>query len=100
MVIKSHYPPALVTLNDVTYAMPGWIVVPTGTTMDEVTKAWVDTSPTVTKKESNDFTKEVLASNGKKSYTVALRNNMWSCTCPGFGFRRKCKHVESVKQTV
>jgi uncharacterized Zn finger protein len=30
------------------------------------------------------------------SYTVVKENGKKSCTCPGFGFRRTCKHIESV----
>ncbi len=97
MEIKSHYPPALVTLSGVTYAMPGWNVVPNGITMDEIRDAWIDTSPVITKTKSVDVTTTVVSSNGKKSYTVSSKNGTWHCTCPGFGFRRKCKHVELVK---
>lgn len=32
----------------------------------------------------------------EKEYTVVLNNNRFTCTCTGFGFRRKCKHVEAV----
>lgn len=31
------------------------------------------------------------------NYTVTLHAGKYSCTCPGFGFRRHCKHIESVK---
>jgi hypothetical protein len=30
------------------------------------------------------------------SYTVVKEKGKKSCTCPGFGFRRTCKHIESV----
>jgi hypothetical protein len=35
---------------------------------------------------------------GKKSkYTVTFMNNNFSCSCPGYGFRRRCKHIEEIK---
>lgn len=35
-----------------------------------------------------------------KSYIVELDTikNRYRCTCPGFTFRGKCKHIETVKQ--
>ena len=30
-------------------------------------------------------------------YTVTNSAGKWSCTCPGFGFRRECKHIRSVQ---
>ena len=30
------------------------------------------------------------------SYTVVKEKGKKSCTCPGFSFRRTCKHIESV----
>lgn len=41
----------------------------------------------------------VEGSNGK-SYTVTQAGEQWSCTCPGFGFRRQCKHVNAKKAEV
>ena len=35
---------------------------------------------------------EVEGSKGKK-YTVTRLQTGWSCTCPGFQFRKSCKHV-------
>jgi hypothetical protein len=31
-----------------------------------------------------------------KQYTIILNNNQYNCNCTGFGFRRKCKHVDAV----
>jgi hypothetical protein len=33
------------------------------------------------------------------SYTVSLNNGSFDCTCTGFKFRSKCKHVEGIKET-
>jgi len=40
---------------------------------------------------------QVLSSKGDKSYTVTYRNDSYSCSCPGYGWRRKCRHIEGVK---
>jgi hypothetical protein len=31
------------------------------------------------------------------SYTVTRMSNKYNCTCPGFSFRKTCKHVVEVK---
>lgn len=30
------------------------------------------------------------------AYTVSLDNGHYDCTCPGFGFRKQCKHVNQI----
>ena len=37
---------------------------------------------------------------GKKFYTVTKKSNVWSCTCQGFIYRRKCKHIDGKKAEV
>jgi hypothetical protein len=50
-------------------------------------------------KEVNTDTKvhEVLGSKGKK-YIVTSNNKGWTCTCPGFQFRKQCKHVSELSK--
>lgn len=31
------------------------------------------------------------------SYTVSLDAGIWSCTCPGHGFRGRCRHVTELQ---
>ena len=31
------------------------------------------------------------------TYTVKLSEGVYSCTCPGYGFRRKCRHITEIK---
>jgi hypothetical protein len=31
-------------------------------------------------------------------YTVTLNNGHYSCSCVGFSFRNKCKHIEMIKE--
>lgn len=35
-----------------------------------------------------------------KTYTVTMTAKGFTCNCPGFRFRGKCKHVESIGRTV
>lgn len=45
------------------------------------------------KEEPQKDTIAVEGSNGKKYYVTKV-GNKYSCTCPGFMFRHKCKHVD------
>jgi hypothetical protein len=38
----------------------------------------------------------VEGSRGSK-YTVVQSKNIWTCTCPGFQFRKSCRHVTELK---
>jgi len=38
-----------------------------------------------------------VKSNGKE-YIVGFANNQLSCSCIGFGYRKKCKHADVVKK--
>lgn len=33
-------------------------------------------------------------------YLVTQERGQYSCTCPGFGFRRACKHVDEIKREI
>jgi len=33
-------------------------------------------------------------------YQVSNINNSWECTCPGFSFRRTCKHILEKKESI
>ena len=43
------------------------------------------------------FETQVTGSKGD-NYLVRFDNNYWTCGCVGFGFRRKCKHIEIAKE--
>ena len=50
-------------------------------------------------KEVNTDTKvyEIPGSKGSK-YIVTSNNKGWTCTCPGFQFRKQCKHVSELSK--
>jgi len=40
------------------------------------------------------FVKIVIGSKGEK-YTITETSGIYQCSCPGFKFRGKCRHIES-----
>lgn len=73
----------------------GFFDVEDDVTQDDVLKIWdkiiVEPKILLPTKEW-----EVLGSNENK-YIVKQKKGIYSCTCSGFGFRRKCKHIDNIK---
>ena len=84
--------PALWHNGDKLYAIGGFCVeVPVGTTMG-------------TRDANNDPIEvkdrwTVEGSNGNR-YTVTKVGDAFKCSCPGYGFRRKCKHSKKISEEV
>jgi len=105
MVFKSLYPPTVVTLGGITYVCPGWHVVPFGTTVAEAMTHWVEDVPAeilrrreeTERLDSQKIVESVVSSKGDSAYTVVFDGIQWTCDCVGFGFKRKCRHIEQVK---
>ena len=97
--IEVQFPPGIVSMPWVgkTYAISGsdWIEVPEGTAQDEIGRWMVYTPRKIEKVEAQSW--EVQGSKGN-TYTVRF-DGRWSCTCPGFNFRRECKHINAKKKT-
>ena len=95
MKITGSLRPVLVRgMNGQLYVTPtseGWLPVPEGTTLDDIewTPSYV---PKVTK--HTHTIAQVRSSDGKKIYLVTtFGNGKQTCTCPGYSFRRFCKHT-------
>ena len=79
--VYSNYPPAIAKFPDKTYVVPGWIVVPANTTLDDV--EWVGPKIEVPKYKVHKV----------KNYTIQVFDTgKVTCDCPGFTFRKKCRH--------
>jgi len=97
---KSLMNPGLVTFNNITYVVPGWHVVPSDTTLDEVKEHWEKETFELDKFSINPespLSETVVSSRTGEKYEVRFSGRYWSCTCMGFSFKGRCKHVEQIK---
>lgn len=48
---------------------------------------------------SVDFDSKIWTVEGSRGshYVVAKNKSSWSCTCPGFQFRKNCKHIKELQ---
>ena len=94
--VEVHMPPAIMksTVSNKTYAIAGkWVEVPEGTTLKDVHKYVQYVKPTYNAKEWK------IHSSSGSTYTVRYINKQrYTCDCPGFKFRGKCKHIDKVKK--
>jgi len=37
---------------------------------------------------------------GSQIYSVSHDNGEWRCSCPGFFYNKKCKHIERIKMEI
>ena len=96
---KSFLAPGLTTIGGITYVIPGWHEVPEGTTLEEVYELWEKEVPKSDEvKPSHTISESVESSKPGKFYEVTFDGLNWNCTCAGFGFRRTCRHLKSIKQ--
>jgi len=73
-----------------------WLLIPAETTREELSRYFNVVLPQPPIPSVQPKTLTVAGSRGA-SYTVRLRENgQTSCTCPGFGFRRTCKHLAAL----
>ena len=93
--VEVTWNPALTTGQDgKRYAISGsvWVEVPPETTFEDLPMYMV-VKQCEDIQQQGEESWQVTGSRGS-SYTVSLRQGQWSCSCPGFGWRRRCKHVE------
>ena len=98
------WPPILATMTSGRYAISGatWLRVPDDTTREDLPR-WMVVKPAERKPEPvTGQSWKVRGSKGDE-YTVTQhatdsRQIFFSCTCPGYGFRRKCRHIKGIKK--
>ena len=100
--IESVLPPTVIksVVDNKRYFVCGgiWQEVHEAFSLDDAYSHWIKKTYNVKKFQqiTKDKTVSVPSSDGKKTYTVVLSPNKVTCTCTGFGFRNKCKHIEKV----
>ena len=110
--ISSQFPPTICDFpNGKRYAIftgkdGGWFEITADVTYEQVTACWSKMkfaviNPTNLNSRKNTIKEwKHLSSRGDKHYAVRFRNSTWTCTCPAFGFRKKCKHIELSKESL
>jgi len=94
-------PPFTMELNGERYIMPGWYKLSKDEDMpnkeDIAYYPYKANKPNIPDHIKNKVYK-VTSSKGDKEYEVSVsESGEFSCTCPGYGFRRKCRHIDYVK---
>ena len=98
------YPPALTTFGSEKYIMPGWYKLPEDEhdikLEDIAFYPYKADKPNIPDSNKNKVYK-VKSSRGDKVYEVTIDSSgEFSCTCPGYGFRRRCRHIDEVKKSL
>ena len=97
--IKVTWPPMLYTdTRGQKWAISGqhWVEVPDDITLDRVGEYMVVDDRFTPPQLAEVLTYDVIGSKGN-TYTVTNDRGSWTCTCAGFGFRRKCRHITEIK---
>ena len=99
------WPPALMNYGSDKYIMPGWYKLPE----DEHDIKLEDIAfyPYKPKKDNNlknidnNAIYKVMSSRGDKEYQVQMNTSgSLECECPGYGFRRRCRHIDQVTSSL
>ena len=95
-------PPFTMELNGERYIMPGWYKLSENEDMPNIEDiAYYPYKPKKEPLPNIDKNKvyKVLSSKGDKEYLVQMNNTgSMECTCPGYQFRRSCRHIKTVLQ--
>ena len=96
-------PPFTTTINGERYIMPGWYKLKpeeaTPNIKDIAYYPYKAKKPELPNIKSNKVYK-VKSSKGNSFYEVQMNNSgSLECSCPGYGFRRKCRHVTEILTT-
>lgn len=97
------WPPALANLPSGRYAISGgtWLRVPDDTVFEDLPR-WMVVKPAQRKPDPVEARTWAVRGSKGDEYTVTQsvsdsRQIFFSCTCVGYGYRRKCKHIEGIK---
>ena len=101
--VKMPMRPGLWRNGNKLYAIGGFCVeVPNGTTMATLSQ-YAIYEPGVRDTNNDPIAIKdrwmVEGSNGNR-YTITKVGDIFKCSCPGYGFRRKCKHSKKISEEV
>ncbi len=92
----SLFPPGIVHLPSGTFVIADkWYRAPADTKLEDIRKLWTKLV-TSSQPTTPDLIIEIVGSKGDV-YAVQFGRGGPSCTCAGFGFRRKCSHIDKAK---
>lgn len=84
----------IVNTGSNTYIVPSWTKVPANTKVEDVVV--IDDGP-VKQITKPTFSKHMVKGSTGKMYEVVIDSTYGnSCTCPGFGYYRTCKHIKQI----
>tara|TARA_R110002096_G_scaffold343035_1_gene536061 strand:- start:18 stop:395 length:378 start_codon:yes stop_codon:yes gene_type:complete len=96
-------PPYTMKLNGHQYIMPGWYKLSKNEAMPNIEDIayypYKPKRPNLPNIDSNKVYK-VKSSKGNSYYEVKMNvSGSMECSCPGYGFRRKCRHIAETLTT-
>ena len=98
-------PPYTMTIGSDKYIMPGWYKLDNNTeTLPNIED--IAFYPYKPKKDNNlnidkNAIYKVKSSKGDKEYQVQMNaSGSLECECPGYGFRRRCRHIDQVTSSL
>ena len=101
--IEVDWPPLLANMQSGRYAISGgtWLRVPEDTAFEDL-HLWMVVKPSESKSDPVEARSWTVRGSKGDEYTVTQsasdsRQIFFSCTCVGYGYRRKCKHIEGIK---
>ena len=97
--ITVTWPPMLYTdFTGQKWAVSGqhWIEVPDTLTLDQISEYMV-VDDRFTPSETIETRTYTIKGRKGYPYTVTDHGGTWTCTCAGFGWRRKCRHIIEAK---
>ena len=98
--MKVTIPPSIIHLPNKSFLVSGtnWIEVPSDTKLSNISQYMVYES--AGKNPTSEALEFKVAGSRGNTYRVRCSENTWSCTCTGFSFRGRCKHIEECKKKV
>ena len=95
-IVVSMNPMLYTDMNGQKWAVSGqhWVEVPETLTLDRVGEYMIVEQRETPAQATNVRSYEVQGSKGN-TYTVADNGGTWTCTCPGFGWRKLIRFIWS-----